>query len=153
MLNLNSKTLILSTDYIYLWSKVVCFVSHINISQTITLHAILLISSESSQWEGVHWLCFRLFGVIMWKLLIIEPFFQRNINNIWGHSWCCWKALSKSYLFNLIRKFSELRCERCWFLNGYCCWKFKKNLKIKLERKNQLNPQCIHIANFRNFQF
>jgi hypothetical protein len=24
----------------------------------------------------------------------------------------------------------------------------KKNLKIKFERKNQLNPQCIHIAKY-----
>ncbi len=60
----------------------------------------------------------------MWKkLLIIEPFSQQNLNKIktencigiWGHSWCCWKALGKSDLIDLISQFSELRCERYIF--------------------------------------
>jgi hypothetical protein len=33
-------------------------------------------------WIRVHELGFRLFGATMWKLLIIEPFFQWKINKI-----------------------------------------------------------------------
>jgi hypothetical protein len=42
----------------------------------------MLISSKSSQWVQVHWLNLRLFGAMVWKLLIIEPFFQWKINKI-----------------------------------------------------------------------
>jgi hypothetical protein len=42
----------------------------------------------------------------MWKLLIIEQFSQgkphkienENYIGIWGHSWCCWKAMGESNL-------------------------------------------------------
>jgi hypothetical protein len=58
----------------------------------------------------------RLFGVMVWKLLIIESFFQSKLNKIitknciriWGHLSCCWKALGKSNLINFIPQFSEL---------------------------------------------
>jgi hypothetical protein len=47
----------------------------------------------------VHQLGLKLFGVTMWKLLIIEPFSQWKLNKletennigIWKHSWCCLK--------------------------------------------------------------
>ncbi len=75
-----------------------CFVCHAEISQAMVLHVTLLISLESSQWVGVHWLGFglRLFGATVWKLLIIEAFSQWKLNKmktencigIWGSSWC-----------------------------------------------------------------
>jgi hypothetical protein len=88
--------------------------------------------------------------------LIVEWFSQWKLNKIktnicigiWECSWCCWKALSKSDLIELISQFSELRCGRYWFLSGFCFWKFKK---IGFRRKNQSSPQFIHIDEFRNF--
>jgi hypothetical protein len=59
-----------------------CFVCHVEISQTTALHAMLLVSLESSQWVGVHWLGLRLFGAMVWKLLIIESFSQWKLNKI-----------------------------------------------------------------------
>jgi len=75
-----------------------CFVCHVEISQTMMLHAMLLVSSKSSWWEGVHWFGLRMFGAIVWKLLIIEPFFQWKLNKIKSRIFIwiwrrCWKAL------------------------------------------------------------
>jgi hypothetical protein len=87
---------------IYLWwSKVVCFVLFVNwdlpshnvscdahyifetlfdvaISQATTLHVVLIVVSSKHfwWWLWVHQLGLRLFGVIVWMLLIIEPFFS-----------------------------------------------------------------------------
>jgi len=63
------------------------------------------------------------FGAIVWKLLIIEAFSQWKLNKIesensieiWGHSWCCWKALGESDFMEFISQFSELRCGRYYF--------------------------------------
>jgi hypothetical protein len=46
--------------HIYLQSKVVCFVCHAEISQTMVLHVALLVSLESSKWLKVHKLVLRL---------------------------------------------------------------------------------------------
>jgi hypothetical protein len=56
---------------------------------------------------------FETLGAMVWKLLIIEPFFQCKLNKIkiennigiWGHSWCCWKALGKLDLIEFISQF------------------------------------------------
>ncbi len=103
---------------IYLWSKVVCFVlfvswdlpSHdvscdahyifetffdVEISQATTLHMVLIVSLKHFQWWWlwVHQLGLRLFGVYVWKLLIIEPFSQWKLCiGIWRCSWCCWES-------------------------------------------------------------
>jgi hypothetical protein len=63
-------------------NRLFCFVCHVEISQTTTFHVALSISLESSQWEGVHQLSLKLFGAIMWKLLINEPFSQWNLDKI-----------------------------------------------------------------------
>jgi hypothetical protein len=39
------------------------------------------------------------------------------------------------------------------FLSGFCCWKFKQIAKNGFGWKNQLRPQCVHIAQFTNSQF
>jgi hypothetical protein len=57
----------------------------------------------------VHRLGLRLFGAMVWRLLIIEPFFNENLQKskkqkqigIWGHS-CCWKYLGESNLLEFI---------------------------------------------------
>ncbi len=69
-------------EIIYLWSKVICFVlfCHTKISQIMAFHVMLLVSLQSSQWVGVHQVCLTFFGIIMWKLLIIEPFFQWKLH-------------------------------------------------------------------------
>jgi hypothetical protein len=94
------KELIVYKLDINLWSKVVCFVMFRSPKPK---HAMLLVSLESSRWIWVHWLRLRLFGAMLWKLLIIEPFSPWKINKIetenyigiWGHSWCYWKALGQ----------------------------------------------------------
>jgi len=121
---------------VYLWSKVVYFVSHVDISQTKTqvLHVVILISSETSWWVGVHRLGLRLFGAMVWKLLIIDSFPQSKLNKIktenfteiCGRSWCFWKAFDKLDLVEFILRFSDRRCERYWFLSRFCWWKFKQ---------------------------
>jgi hypothetical protein len=131
---------------LYLWNKcsLFCFVSHAEISQTTTFHGALLVSLESSRWIGVHYLGLRLFGAIMWKPLIIEPFFRWKLNKIetenciaiWGPSWCYWKSLGESDLIELISRFSELRCRIYWYFSGFCCW--KSNNKLGLS-ENQLS--------------
>jgi hypothetical protein len=119
---------------IHLWNMVVWFVlfyflSHAKISQTTMLHVTLLVSLESSQWIGLHWLGLRLFGTTVWKLLTIELFFQWKLNKIetknciriWKHSWC--SSFSKLDLIDFISQFSKLRCGRYWFFSGFCCYK------------------------------
>jgi hypothetical protein len=88
---------------------------------------------------------------MVWKLLIIESFFQSKLNKIkiknyikiWGRFSCCLKALCKSYLIIFISKFSELLV-RYWFLNVCYCKKFKQIAKIWFGRKNMLSSQCVH---------
>jgi len=162
-LDLRRKIEVKNLDDIYLRSKcsLFCFVSHAEISQTTALHGAPLVSLESSQWVGVHCLGLRLFGAVMWKLLIIESFFQWKLNKIetenciavWGSSWCYWKGLGESDLIEFISRFSELTCRIYWYLSGFCCWKFKQFAKIGSGSENQLSPQCVDIAKFRNFQF
>jgi hypothetical protein len=84
-----------------------------------------------------------------WKLNKIKT---RNFIGIWKCYWCFWKAHNKSDLIKFISQFSKLRCGKYWFLNGFCCWKFKQIAKIEFGRKIQLSLQCVHIAEFRSFQ-
>jgi hypothetical protein len=39
----------------------------------------------------------------------------KNYIGIWGHSWCCWKALSEVDLIKFVSQFSKLRCEKICF--------------------------------------
>jgi hypothetical protein len=79
----------------------------------------------------------RLFGAMVWKLLIIESFSQWKLNKIetgnfieiCRRSWCFWKAFDKLDLVERISQFSEPRCERYWFLSRFCWWKFKPIVK------------------------
>jgi hypothetical protein len=104
-----------------------CFVYHFEISQTTMLHVVFLISLESSWWVPLHQLGLRLFGATMWKLLIIEPFFQWELNKIetedciriWGHPWCCWKAFNEWDLTEFISQFSKLRFCKEIFFKGF----------------------------------
>jgi hypothetical protein len=71
-----------------------CFVCLAEISQTRAFHLALCVSSESSQWVGVHWLGLRAFEIMMSKLLIIEPFshgkIKIKIDNCMGIWMCSW---------------------------------------------------------------
>jgi hypothetical protein len=56
-----------------------CFVCQAEISQTTALHVTLLVSLEKQARMikgALTWFVLRLFGAMVWKLLIIEPFFQ-----------------------------------------------------------------------------
>ncbi len=56
----------------------------------------------------------------MWKLLIIAPFFESNLNKIETENgiricvyyWCRWEAFGKLDLIEFVSQFSELRCGR-----------------------------------------
>jgi len=121
-------------------SSLSCFV--LSCWDFMVLHTILLVSLESSERVRVHQLGLKLFGVTMWKPMIIEPFSQWKLNKLktenyigmWKHSWCCWNALSESDLIKLISQFSKLRYRRYWFWSGFCCWKLKQ---IAKNGKNQ----------------
>jgi len=116
--------------------------SHFEIFQIMALHVVFLVSSESSRRMGVHQFGLRFFGVMVWKLLIIEPFSQwklykiktENYIGIWGCSWCQ-KAFNELDVIKFISQFLDIRCGRYWFLSEFCCWKFKKIAKIGFVRK------------------
>jgi hypothetical protein len=116
---------------------------HAKISRAMALHVMLLVSLENSWWIGVCQLGLRLFGATMWKLLIIEWFFQRKLNKIepkncigiWGCSWSCWKALSKSNLVEFISQFSELRCGHIYFLVDFVVRNSNELQKLGLKGK------------------
>jgi len=147
----------LGKPFIYLWSTIVGFVLHSEeISQTTMFfmpcswylqkarHDIV---RGALMWFETVWIC----GVeaidywtifFPWKLNKIET--EKNFIGTWGCCWCCWKALDKSDLIVFISQFSELRCERYWFLSEFCCiWKSKQIAKIGFGRKIQLSPPCV----------
>jgi hypothetical protein len=117
--------------------SLLCFVCHAETSQTMALHVAFLISSESSWWVEVHQFGLRLFEATMWKLLIIEPFFQSKSNRIetencigtWGCSWCYWKALGKSDLIKFISQFSKLRCWKILISNWILLLEIQTNYR------------------------
>jgi hypothetical protein len=126
----------------YLWSKVICFVlSHWDLpSHGAVPCALGIFGKLLNELVGVHQFGLRLFGATMWKLLIIEPFFQWKLNKIKNEnfigickcSWCCWKAHSDS---DLIKFISKLRCEKYWFLVPFVHENLNKLQKLSLEGK------------------
>jgi hypothetical protein len=156
---------LIASPLIYPWSRKgsLFLLCHSQISQTT---ACLMVRSwylwKAIEWLGSHPLGLRLFGAMVWKLSIIESFFQWKLNKLQTEncigilrcSWCCWKVISKSDLIEFISQFSKLRClGGYWFFNRFCYWKFKQIAKIGFGRKHQLSPECVHILEFRNFQF
>jgi hypothetical protein len=95
----------------------------------------------------------KLFGTIMWKLLIIEPFFQWKLykikiekyTRIWGHSLCAWKALGESDLIELISQISKLSCERYWCL--ILLLEIQTNCKKWVWKEKLVKPSmCSHLG-------
>jgi hypothetical protein len=130
-----------------------CFIlfCHAEISQIMMLHATLLVSLESSKWVGVHWLGLRLLEAMVWKLLIIEPFFKWKLNKtetenfieIWGHSWCScpwWVRFNRVY-FTIFR--AKVRKILIFWVH-FVAENSNFFAKIGFERKNQLSPQFVH---------
>jgi len=94
---------------IYPWRKVVCFVLSLWYlpNHGVLGYAMELVIKKFSMNRGATtW--FKMFRVIVWNLLIIEPFFHwifwktkiENYIGIWGRSWYYWKAFIK---FDLIK--------------------------------------------------
>ncbi len=86
---------------------------HSQISQTT---ACLMVRSwylwKAIEWVGLHPLGLRLFGAMVWKLLIIESFFQWRLNKfqtqncigILRCSWYCWKVIRFNRVYFTIFK-------------------------------------------------
>jgi hypothetical protein len=125
-------TIELWANHIHLWSMVVCFVCHFEISQTMVLHAMLLVSSRKLSmskactdlvWDCLDLECGSLVLIIesfsQWKLNKIEP---EKCKGIWGCSWCWWKALDKSNLIDFISQFSKQNLEHPFSLKRHVIW-------------------------------
>jgi hypothetical protein len=109
------------------------------------VHWWVLVHAGPTTWV---WDCLDLWCVSYWLLnhflnIKLNKIETENFTGIWGHSWCCWKALGW-VRFNRVHFTILLRCERYCFLSGFCCWKFTKITKIGFGRKNQLSPQYVH---------
>ncbi len=83
---------------------------HAEISWPTRIHAVLLVSLESSQWVGVHWLGLRLFGATVWKLLIVELFSQQKLNKIKTET-----ALKFRAFLVLLESSQQVRFNRVYF--------------------------------------
>jgi len=88
------------------------------------------------------WNCLELWCGSYWLLNKIET---ENSIEIWGCSWCCWKALSKSDIKEFISQFWELICGRYWFWSGFCCYKSKQFAKNRVWKEKSVEPSmCVH---------
>jgi hypothetical protein len=118
------------------------------------LHVALLVSLESSWWVKAcidlvwdylelqcasYWLLNHFFN---WKLNRIET---ESCIGVCGCSWCCWKARSKSDLIEFIFTNFRAKVWKILILEWFFFWKFKQIAKFGFERKNKLNPQCVHM--------
>ncbi len=116
------------------------------------LHVVFLISSESSWWVPLHRLGLRLFGATMWKLLIIEPFFQweqnkietENFIRIWGTFFVLLESPQRVRFNKVYFTIFRAKVWKILILSGFCCWKFKQITKIGFGRKNHLSSQHVH---------
>jgi hypothetical protein len=96
----------------------------------------------------VHWLGLKLFGVIVWKLFIIESFFQwklitsklKIVLEIGGIPGVGGKCLANQIYFTILRA----KVWKMLIFNGFCCYEFKQIAKIEFGKKIQLNFQCVH---------
>jgi hypothetical protein len=113
------------------------------ISQTMVLHATPLITLKSSESEWVHPLGLGLLGAMVWKLLIIKPFFQwkRNKNQNWKlylNFGAFLVLLESPWRLTFNRVYFTIFRAQVWkisFLSGFCCWKFKQIAKMGLRGK------------------
>jgi hypothetical protein len=115
-----------------------------------TLHS-LLVSLKSPRWVGVHRLGLRLFGAMVWKLLIVESFSQWILNKIETQNYLeIWVALLESpwwigfnrVYFTIFK--AKGGVEDIHFLMDFVAENSNKLQKIGFGTKNQLNPQCVH---------
>ncbi len=125
------------------------------------LHVVLFGALEKALNEyRVHPLGLRMFGAMVWKLLIIEPFSQRKSNTIenWKFYWnfCCvkCKALGESVRFN--RVFFTIFRAKVWkilkFLVdfGFDGNSNKLQNKTGFWRKIQFSPSYCRIYKIEN---
>jgi hypothetical protein len=105
----------------------------------------------------VHQLGLRLFGATVWKLLIIKQLFQWKLIKIkieksieiWGGSWCYWKALNNSdfnivYFTIFIAKVWKIFVWKIFIFEWILFWKLKI-FKIWVWKEKSVQPSmCSH---------
>jgi hypothetical protein len=127
----------------------------VEISQATMLHVVLIVSSKHFWWRlKVHQLGLRLFGIRVWKLLIIEPFSQWKLNLIkiengeLEFEGVVEKALTliKSDLINFISQFSKLRCGRYLIFKWILLLEVQTNCKNWGVKKEKISwdLKCVH---------
>jgi hypothetical protein len=119
----------LKTSNIYLWKKVVWFVCHIEISQTMVCLVMLLVSLEIFQWIKVYQIGFIMFQLIVKKSL--------KTNFSWKFIWIKQIIMEFGPLLVFLQNFgfigfnegvwickSPMICEKYWILNNFFYSKF-----------------------------
>jgi hypothetical protein len=101
----------------------------------------------------------RLFEAMVWKLLIVEPFFQWKLNKNWNWKlyWNLGEFLMLVVSLWRVRFYFTIFRAKGWNIMIFEWFFFAGNSnklqKIGFGRKNELSPQSLHIAEFSNFQF
>ncbi len=127
-----------------------CFSSEL--SWIMVLHATILVSLESSWWVRVQQLGLRLFGAMMWKLLIIEPFCEWKLNKIKTESsidiWGVLDVKESHRQVGFNRVYFTIFRAKVWKILTFewilLLKNSNKSQKLGFRRKNQLSSQCVH---------
>jgi hypothetical protein len=96
-----------------------------------------------------------LFGAMVWKLLIIEPFFQGKLNKIQIQNYIgIWrKAFGESNLIKFISQFQNKGVEDIDFWVEFVIGNSNKLQKLVLERKISWALNVFTLPNFKKFNF
>ncbi len=145
---------LLSHDLFMKQGSLFCFVYHGQISQTTTLHVVLLVFSKSGAltwFETIR--SYNAKYIDYWTIFSMK--IEKNWNwNLYYNFGAFLVILESHWKLRFNRVYFTIFKAKVWKILSFefCCWKFKQIGKIGFGRKNQLSPQHVHCAKFRNFQ-
>jgi hypothetical protein len=119
-----------------------------------------LVSWENFQWVGsidLVWDCLNYnveiidyWTIFLWILKEIKPKkLYQNLVAFLALLESPWWVRFNNFFFTIFKA----KVWKILIFEWFFCWKFKKIEKIGFGRKTQLNPWCVHIVKFINFQF